>query len=197
MSSNTKIKSAVLATVGMEELKRKWGWILGLGVVLAIAGTVAIGSSIVMTLFSITLLGFLMISGGILQSVHAFACKEWSGFFIDLLTGLLYIAVGFMAVANPGVTAVALTLLIALFLIFGGLFRISVSLFVKYPNWSVLLLHGVVNLLLGMAIWKQWPLSGLWVIGLFVGIDMIMNGFFLIMLGLAVKKQPDVAAVEE
>jgi uncharacterized membrane protein HdeD (DUF308 family) len=53
------------------------------------------------------------------------------------------------------------------------------------------LLHGVVILLLGIAIWRQWPLSGLWVIGLFIGIDMVLNGWSLVMLGLAAKKIPE------
>jgi uncharacterized membrane protein HdeD (DUF308 family) len=125
-----------------------------------------------------------------LQAAHACSCKGWGGFFIDLLTGILYVVVGFMVVANPGTTAVALTLLIAMFLIFGGIFRIVVAAVVRFQNWVWLLLHGVVNLLLGIAIWRQWPLSGLWVIGLFVGIDMLFNGWSLVMLGLAAKNLP-------
>ena len=128
--------------------------------------------------------------GGVLQAAHACSCKGWGGFFIDLLTGILYVVVGFMVVANPGTTAVALTLLIAMFLTFGGIFRIMVALVVRFQNWIWLLLHGVVNLLLGIAIWRQWPLSGLWVIGLFVGIDMLFNGWSLVMLGLAAKNLP-------
>ena len=57
-----------------------------------------------------------------------------------------------------------------------GIFRIVVAVVVRFPNWVWRLLHGVVNLLLRIAIWRQWPLSGLWVIGLFVGIDMLFNG---------------------
>lgn len=118
------------------------------------------------------------------------SCKKWSGFFIDLLTGLLYAVVGFLIVGNPGATAVTLTLLIAMFLIFGGIFRVVVAFVVRYHNWGWLVLHGVVNLFLGIAIWRQWPLSGLWVIGLFIGIDMIFNGWSLVMLGLTAKNLP-------
>jgi uncharacterized membrane protein HdeD (DUF308 family) len=176
--------------VGADELRKKWGWFLALGIVLIVGGTVAIGMSCLTTVFSVMLLGWLMIVGGILEAVHAFSCKGWGGFFIDLLTGLLYVVVGFMCVANPGATAVALTLLIAMFLIFGGIFRSVVALIMRYPNWGWVLLHGIINLLLGVMIWRQWPLSGLWVIGLFVGIDMIFNGWSLVMLSLAAKNLP-------
>jgi uncharacterized membrane protein HdeD (DUF308 family) len=190
MSSEVNLNVESLAVIGIEELKRKWGWILALGIVLIILGTVAIGSAVTMTIFSVTLLGCLMIGGGVLQTIHAFACKRWSGFFIDLLAGLLYLVAGCMVIASPAEAAVALTWLIAMFLIFGGIFRIVVSLFVRYQNWVLLLLHGVINLLLGIAILNKWPLSGMWVIGLFVGIDMIFNGLALAMLGLAAKNLP-------
>jgi uncharacterized membrane protein HdeD (DUF308 family) len=180
--------------VGADELRRKWGWFVGVGIVLIIGGAVALGSAFSMTVFSVFFLGWLMIAGGILQAVHAFGCKQWSGFFIDLLTGLLYIVVGFMCAANPGATAVALTLLIAMFLIFGGMFRVVIALITRYQNWGWLVLHGVINLLLGILIWRQWPLSGLWVIGLFVGIDMFFNGWALVMLGLTAKNMPVEAA---
>ena len=124
------------------------------------------------------------------KGVHAFSCAKWSGFFIDLLTGILYVVVGFMMIANPGESAAALTLLIAMFLMFGGIFRIVVAISTRYQHWGWLLLHGVVSLLLGISIWRQWPLSGLWVIGLFVGIDMLLNGWSLVMLGLAAHKLP-------
>ena len=78
-----------------------------------------------------------------------------------------------------------------MFLTFGGIFRILVAVTIRFQNWVWLLLHGVVNVLLGIAIWRQWPLSGLWVIGLFVGIDMLLNGWSLVMLGLAAKKLPE------
>lgn len=175
------------AVGSLEELRRRWAWFLGLGIVMLVLGAVAIAFSVLTTLATMVFIGWLLIIGGVLQAAHAFTTKNWSGFFIDLLTGVLYAVAGFMIVANPGVTALTLTLLIAMFLIVGGIFRIVAALAVRFPNWGWLLLHGIVNLMLGIAIWQQWPLSGLWVIGLFVGIDMLFNGWALVMLALAAK----------
>jgi len=190
MATANYLAATGLGVVGVDELRKKWGWFLALGIVLIIVGSVAIGSAFLTTVFSMVFLGWLMIGGGVLQALHAFGCKKWGGFFIDLLTGLLYIVVGFMCVANPGATAVSLTLLIAMFLIFGGIFRVVIALIMPTHNWGWLLLHGAINLLLGILIWRQWPISGLWVIGLFVGIEMICNGWTLVMLGLMAKNMP-------
>jgi uncharacterized membrane protein HdeD (DUF308 family) len=196
MASASYLEATGPTMAGADELRKKWGWFFALGIVLIICGTAALGAAFLMTVFSMFFLGWLMIAGGILEAVHAFGCKKWSGFFIDLLTGLLYVVVGFMCIANPGATAVALTLLIAMFLIFGGLFRVVVALIMRHHNWGWLLIHGAVSLLLGILIWQQWPISGLWVIGLFVGIDMIFNGWSLVMFGLTAKNLPTAATAD-
>jgi uncharacterized membrane protein HdeD (DUF308 family) len=180
-----------LHTIGAQELKKNWGWFLALGIVMLVLGVIALGAAVATTIVSVMLFGWLLIVGGALSIGHSFWRERgWGGFFIDLLIGILYIVVGFMLVANPAAAAVTLTLLIALFLMFGGLLRIVVALSMRFHHWGWLLLNGVVTLLLGIAIWAQWPLAGLWVIGLFIGIDMIFNGWGLIMLALAARAIP-------
>jgi uncharacterized membrane protein HdeD (DUF308 family) len=179
-----------LHLIGAEDLQKRWGLFVLMGFLMIVLGSIAIGSAVTMTLVTMVFFGWLMIAGGILQTAHGFTCKMWSGFFVDLFAGLLSTVVGFLMITNPGETAITLTLVIAMFLIVGGLFRIVTAAAVQYQNWMMLYLHGAVNLLLGFAILRQWPISGLWVIGLFIGIDMIFNGVSLIMLGMMAKKLP-------
>ena len=98
------------------------------------------------------------------------------------MTGILYVVAGWMMVTNPQESAVLLTLVIAMFLVFEGVFRIVASLAARYPHWGWVLFNGVISLILGISIWQRWPYSGLWVIGLFVGIEMLFNGWSLVML---------------
>ena len=64
------------------------------------------------------------------------------------------------------------------------------SSFSAISGWGWVVLNGVISVILGAAIWRQWPLSGLWVIGLFVGIEMLFSGLSWVMLGLAVRSAP-------
>jgi uncharacterized membrane protein HdeD (DUF308 family) len=132
-------------------------------------------------------IGWLMVMAGVLQTAHGFSSKAWGGFFIELLAGLLYAVVGLLIVTHPAAAAVELTLIIAVLLILGGMFRTAVAIAVRLPNSIWLLIHGAVNILLGMAIIMGWPASGLWVIGTFIGIDMIFNGWTLVMLSFALR----------
>ncbi|HOB74811.1 MAG TPA: HdeD family acid-resistance protein [Phycisphaerae bacterium] len=172
------------------DLRRDWLWLVILGAVLAILGLLALGVPLVATLVTSVFLGWLLIIGGILEVVHGLWHRSWRGFFMDLLIGVVYVVIGFMIVANPGIAMLTLTLLIAMFLIISGIFRIVTAVSERFPHWGWILFNGIVSLVLGIMIWRQWPASALWVIGLFVGIDMLLQGVSLIMLGLAAKKLP-------
>jgi uncharacterized membrane protein HdeD (DUF308 family) len=173
--------------IGTDDLKQNWGWFLGVGVVLVILGLLALLSAVTATMLSVELLGWLLLIGGILALVHAVLRRRWGGFFLELFTGILNIVVGLMLLDNPLAGAAILTLLIAMFLLIGGIFRIVASVAVRFHHWPWMLLNGVVSLLLGIMIWRQWPESSLWVIGLFIGIDMIFYGWSLVMLGVTAK----------
>jgi len=176
---------------GGGELRRSWGWYLVVGIALVVLGAIAIGSTFVMTIASVLFFGWILLISGVLEIVHAFWHKRWSGFFLDLLTGILYVVAGWMMITNPQESALLLTLLIAMFLVFEGVFRIVAALAVRYPHWGWVLLNGVVSLLLGVLIWRRWPVSALWVIGFFVGIEMLLNGWSLVMLGLTGRTLPE------
>ena len=175
---------------GSDELRRHWGWYLALGIVLIVLGTIAIGSTFVMTIASVFFFGWLLIIGGVMAVIHAFWHKRWSGFFLDLLTGILYVVAGWMMVTNTKESALLLTLIIAMFLVFEGVFRIVAALAARYPHWGWVMFNGIISLVLGVMIWRQWPYSGLWVIGLFVGIEMLLNGWSLVMLSLTGRRLP-------
>src|SRR5262245_30896527 len=105
----------ITALVGFDVVRRNWGWFLALGIVQIVLGAIALGETFLMTVFSVIMLGWLLIIGGISSIVHAFMERKWGGFVVDLLIGVLYGVVGFTMVANPGEAAITLTLVISVF----------------------------------------------------------------------------------
>jgi uncharacterized membrane protein HdeD (DUF308 family) len=101
--------------------------------------------------------------------------------------GVLYAVLGVLFLRHPGDALMAMTLFLACALMVGGLFRIIGSLMYRFPHWGWTLAGGIINLVLGIMIWQEWPGSSLLVIGLFVGIDLIFTGWIWVMLALAVK----------
>jgi uncharacterized membrane protein HdeD (DUF308 family) len=172
-------------SVDLKEFGHNRGWFLALGIIMIILGAFALGSSMMVTLFSMLFLGWLLLFTGVYEAVQSFWERHWGGFFLHLALGILYVVVGLMLVARPGVGALALTLLMAMFFMVAGIFRIIMALAMRFPQWGWMLFNGIVTLILGVLIWAQWPVSALWIIGLFIGIDLIFTGCAWVMLSLA------------
>lgn len=168
-------------------LRKCWPWFLVLGSVLILLGLVAIGAQFVATLTTVLVFGILLVIGGVVQIVNAVLARGGRGFFVHLLAGVLHLIVGGLMVEHPLRAAEGLTLMLAAAFLLGGSFRIIFVLSERFPGWPWVLVNGVITLLLGIAIWRQWPESSLWVIGLFVGIDLVFNGWSWVMLALAVR----------
>ena len=156
-----------------------------MGIALFVLGVVAMGASFTATLATVLMFGLLLLLGAAFQVVTAFWARRWRGLFLHMIAGVLYLIVGVFRIQNPVEAALGLTILIAVCLLAGGIIRIVMSVFERFEGWGWVFLNGLISVLLGAAIWRQWPLSGFWVIGLFVGIEMLFSGFSWLMLGLA------------
>lgn len=172
----------------MEVLSRNWGWLLALGILMIVLGVFAIGAPVVATIAVQFALGWILVIGGIAEGIHAFMAQGWRGFLLELLSAILYLVVGVLLLVNPVQGAIALTVVLAVFLIVEGIFKVIMAMRVRdHGGWGWLLASGILSLILGVLIWAEWPASGLWIIGLLVGIQLLFTGWSLVMLAFAAR----------
>jgi len=172
----------------VETISRNWLWFLLLGFVLILLGVAALGATWIVALASAIVFGWLLMFSGISEALAAIWAREWNGFFLHLLTSVLYVVVGVLIIANPVGAAAALTILLAVLFLTRGLFRLIAAATLRYPGWPWAVFDGVVTLVLGLLIWRHWPDSTLWVIGTFVGIDLLFRGWSWVMFALGMRK---------
>lgn len=171
------------------ELGHDWKWFLVLGILLIIVGVLAIGSAVVATLVSVVFLGWLLIIGGIMQIIAAFGVRErHHHLFLQLLLGILSVVVGFLLVRDPATGAVSLTLILAVYFVVSGAFRIGASIGRHYANWGWSLFSGIVTFVLGVLVWWQLPVIAFWFLGFAVGLDMILHGWSWITMSLVARR---------
>ncbi len=187
MTAGLQVGSPRLGRAEFENLREIRVFLMGMGIALIVLGTAAIGSSFIATLATMLVFGILMLLGAIFQVVTALWGRSWRGFFLHLLMGVLYLIAGVFLIERPEEAALGLTLVVAVCLLVGGILRVLVSAVERFDGWGWEFLNGIVSVILGTAIWRQWPLSGEWVIGLFVGIEMLFSGVSWLMLGLALR----------
>jgi uncharacterized membrane protein HdeD (DUF308 family) len=170
------------------DAKKNWGWLLGFGILSVILGTVGLGMTPYLTMAGVTFFGILLAVGGGFQLVDAFKCKGWKGTLVNILIGLIYLGTGLVIAIDPLRAAVVLTLMLGIAVIVVGILRIGIAFQHKgSPGWGWALAGGIVSILLGLLVLSGWPVSGVWVIGLVIAVELIVNGWTYIFVGLAAR----------
>ena len=175
-------------------LRGHWPWLVVLGAALIVLGLLALGSPWVATLATAVVIGVLLLVSGIAETVGALWSRGWNGFILHLLSGVLSLVVGLLVLRAPGDAVLALTLLLACLLTAGGIFKVVVALTTRFAAWGWPLASGIIDLILGVLIGLEWPASGVWVLGVFIGISLLFRGVNWIGLGLALRAVPPSAA---
>jgi uncharacterized membrane protein HdeD (DUF308 family) len=175
---------------GLGPLRAKSGWIIALGVVYIIAGIIALGSMLAATVVSVFVVGIMMVIAGVAEVINAFQIKTWGKFMLWLLLGALYIVAGFLAFENPLLAAAVLTLFLGVSLIVSGIIRVVLAFGMQRTMpWIWVLLSGIITALLGLIIVAHWPVSSLYVLGLFLGIDLVIAGAGWVGIGFGLKRR--------
>jgi uncharacterized membrane protein HdeD (DUF308 family) len=158
------------------ELVQYWGLFLVFGALLLLLGIAAVARSVTATIASMLFFGCLLLLASGIEIAQAILVGQWSGFFHHLLAAILFAVMGILLVTRPAISAEALTIVIAIFFLIGGLFQLIASLATELPGWGWQVADGIITFLLGLLLLAQWPASGLWAIGLFIGINLIFFG---------------------
>lgn len=165
------------------------GMAMGIGAIILIAGFLALAAPAVAGLSIAVMVGFALAISGVSQCVLAFKAGAFGRGLVVFLVGVLMALAGFYVVSQPLEGLLSLTLLLVAYLVATGILEIIISFQLRpAQGWGLQLTNGMVTLILGLLLWSQFPLSGIWAVGVLFGIKMIFSGSALIALGRAAKK---------
>jgi len=179
----------------IDALRENSGWAIAIGILLLIAGVLAIGSPFITGLAVTVSVGALLIVSGLGQCLLAFQAGAFGRGLLIFLLGLIAVIAGGYMVSQPVSGLASLTLFLAAYFVVTGILTIITSLQLRPASgWGWMLANAVVTLFLGAMIWQQWPLSGTWAVGTLFGVQMLMSGFSLLTTGSAVRQVTHAAA---
>ena len=158
-------------------------WGIVLGVLMVLAALVVLGHVLLATVVSVIFLGWFAVLGGLAGIVASLFRLGKPGFWPTLLGATLALVVGIAFLRRPGLGAAGLTLLLGSVLLVGGVTRLVGGIGEHHENRGWIIANGVITLLLGLLILFGWPGSTLWVLGTFLGVDLIVEGVTFIGLG--------------
>lgn len=164
------------------------GTLIGMGILFIVLGMIGIAGQTLFSIVSINMLGTFLILGGVLQFAHALKSAGWKSVSIQLLLAVLYIAAGLYTWAFPIPALEAITIwLAAIFFVTGVLRLISAFQHRHFNEWIWLVLSSAISILMSVLIMSGFPESSLWLPGLLIAIELLLQGWTLLFLGLAAR----------
>ncbi len=185
--SEASSTSANPAHVGAsaKEHPASWKWLMVQGVATLVLGTIGLYIANLVTLATVYVFGALILAGGAFQIVHALTERNraWTHRLFNIIIGIVYGITAFIVFINPLAASVALTIMVAALFMAVGLIRLYAAwkLYTSGASWIGVGLAGLVNLVFGGFVAVTLPISHFWVIGILVSVEMIMQGWLMVM----------------
>ncbi len=169
-----------------------WFWFVFLGAICLILGLVGVthlGMAYALTQYSVLIFGILMTIAGASYMIGAVFVRPLIAGLLQFGCGALYLVAGIFAIVEPRLAAEIYTLIIAISLIVSGIMRFVLSfLHRRAITWLGMALGGFITIIVGVYILRRWPWDSLWVIGLFLAIDLLIQGISWVVLGFNLRK---------
>ncbi len=173
----------------LDDAKKNSGLLIFLGVLTVIFGIIAIASPYLVGVTVSMFVGILLLGSGVAQIVHAVKSRQWGTGIWGTVIGLLGVAAGLLMIFRPVVGLLSMTLLLAFYFLIDGISEIIAAFKIKPDQgWGWVLFNGIIAVLLGFMIWRQWPVSGKWAIGVLVGIHIVFSGWTMVVLGTGARR---------
>jgi uncharacterized membrane protein HdeD (DUF308 family) len=178
-------ETTIIEVVDVDTVRESRSWFLGLGLAFAVFGVLAIILPFIASLVTAVVIGWLMLLGGLFQGYHAIKNRRWAGSGWALASAAIQVIAGVLVILFPIGGTVALTLILAAYFAAEGVFKIIRAIqHRRMPAWGWLLFDGILSLALGVLIVAFWPGAAVWVLGLLVGINLLIGGTSMLLIGL-------------
>jgi uncharacterized membrane protein HdeD (DUF308 family) len=180
--------SAAMREAMRETVKRYSTWYLLEGVLLVVAGVVALIWPYVASVALIFLLGWILIVSGVLQGIGLIGAKDVPHFWLQLVSAVLALLIGILLLRNPNAGLLIMTVLLIVYFFVEGISKVIFAMNIRpFVGWLWVLLSGIVGLLLGAYLWANMPVASEWVLGVLLGIQLIVEGAALALLAWMVR----------
>ena len=177
-------RGITMADVATPDVRKAGGWVIVWGVLLIVAGVLAVLSPPMAALAADLLLGWLFVFAGIVQIVYAFQQRGHDGFGLKALSGVLALLLGIFLLIRPLAAIASIALLIGAFLLASGVSSVMLAFKLKpKAGWGWVLFDGLLSIVIALLIASGWPQSSIGFVGVLVGIVMIYGGVWRIVLG--------------
>ena len=165
----------------MRETVKKYSlWYLLQGVLMIVAGILALVYPLVASVAMVFLLGWILIISGVLQGIGLIGARDVPHYWLSLISAVLAIVIGLLLLRQPDSGLLLMTVLLIVYFMVEGISKVIFALTIRpFPNWGWVLASGIVGIVLAVYLWANMPVSSEWVLGILLGILLVSEGVAL------------------
>jgi uncharacterized membrane protein HdeD (DUF308 family) len=191
MAIPVDVAAAALREAMRETVKRYSLWYLIQGVLLVVAGVLALIYPLFASVTVVFLLAWILIISGVLQGIGLIGASNVPHYWLQLISAVLAILIGVLLLRSPDGGLLVMTVLLIVYFMVEGIAKVIFALTIRpFPNWGWVLGSGVVGILLAFILWANMPLSSDWLLGLMLGVLLVCEGAALTYLAWRARNAP-------
>jgi len=177
VSISLEAAAEVMREAMRETVRRHSLWYLIQGGLMIIGGVLALLYPVITSVAVVALLGWVLIISGIVQGISIIGARSVPHFWLQLVSVALSIIVGLLFLSNPSDGLLTLTFLLIVFFMVEGISKVIFALTIRpFPNWGWVLGAGVVGIVIALILWASMPVTAIWLLGVLLGIQLIVEG---------------------
>jgi len=171
-----------------DQVQVKPAWGIGIGILMIVFGVIAIARPFFASIASALVFGWIFIIAGIAQLAYAFQSRKDGHIAWKLIISVLYVLAGILIVANPLQGVLTLTLVLGITIFMQSAIQVVMAFQMRPSrNWGWVLWSGILGIILGIFIWSAWPFDADWIIGTWVGVNLLFDGIWILALSAGAK----------
>jgi uncharacterized membrane protein HdeD (DUF308 family) len=169
--------AAAMREAMRETVKRYSLWYLLQGVLMVVAGVLALVYPLLASVAMVYLLAWILIISGVLQGIGLIGARDVPHYWLQLISVVLAIIIGVLLLNQPESGLLVMTVLLIVFFMVEGISKIIFALTIRpFPNWGWVLASGLVGIVLAVYLWANMPIASEWVLGILLGIMLVSEG---------------------
>jgi len=180
MAISLDAAAAAMREAMRETVKKYSLWYLLQGVLMIVAGILALVYPLVASVAMVFLLGWILIISGVLQGIGLIGARDVPHYWLSLISAVLAIVIGLLLLRQPDSGLLVMTVLLIVYFMVEGISKVIFALTIRpFPNWGWVMASGIVGIVLAVYLWANMPVSSEWVLGILLGILLVSEGVAL------------------
>ncbi len=163
-------------------LKEHWQLFLIQGILLIILGALAIAVPVIASVAVAAFVGWLLFFAGLFRAISLFRSPHAPGYWTSLSFSILTAILGLIIALFPLQGAITLTMVLTAYFIVHGISSFAFAFSIKGDTgrWVLVFIGGIIYLALAAHVIAGRPTTSVYILGLYVGINLLVTGFALI-----------------